>query len=105
MNSAIEIMTGFGGDWLVPSAFRIIPKTIAKRTKDVVDIKKNGAILIDEIDSSKLIDELNCNGSVNEFKSILNSGVWAIAVNEITDKIILTIFIMVICQLMLLNDL
>ena len=74
MNSAIETMTGFGGDWLVPNAFRIIPKTIANRTNDVVDIKKNGAILIDDRDNSKLIEELNCSGSVNESRLILNSG-------------------------------
>ena len=52
-------MTGLGGDWLVPIAFLIIPKTMAKRTNDVVDIRKNGAILMDDIASNKLIDELN----------------------------------------------
>ena len=68
MNNAIEIITGFGGDWFVPSAFRIIPKTIANRTKDVVEIKKKGAILMDEMAMSKLMDELNCKGSINELR-------------------------------------
>ena len=40
-------------------AFRIIPKTMANRTNEVVDIKKNGAMLMDEIASNRLIDELN----------------------------------------------
>ena len=59
-------MVGFGGDWLVPMAFLIIPSTMAKRTNDVVEIRKNGAILMDEMASSRLMDELNCNGSVND---------------------------------------
>ena len=70
MKSAIDMMTGLGGDWLVPIAFRIIPNTMANRTNDVVEIKKNGARLIDEIARSKLMDELNCNGDVNELKSM-----------------------------------
>ena len=66
----MDIITGFGGDWLVPIALRIIPRTIANRTNEVVDIKKNGAKLMDEIARRRLIDELNCNGEVNELKSI-----------------------------------
>ena len=86
---------------------QIVSLSDGKIPPQAIDLEEAviGAMLIDEIDSSRLIDELNCNGSVNEFKSILNSGVWAIAVNEIMDKMILTIFIMIICQLMLLSDL
>ena len=43
----------------MPRAFLIIPSTIAKRIKDVVEIKKKGAILIDDIDNKRLIEELN----------------------------------------------
>jgi hypothetical protein len=71
MNNAMDTMTGLGGDWLVPSAFRIIPSTIAKRTNDVVEIKKKGAILMDDIASNRLMDELNWKGSVKESKLIL----------------------------------
>ena len=70
MKSAIDIMTGLGGDWFVPMAFLIIPRTIANRTNDVVDIKKNGAILIEEMASNKFTDELNWRGSVNELRSM-----------------------------------
>ena len=59
-----------GGDWLVPIAFRIMPNTMANRTNDVVEIKKNGAKLMDEIAKSKLMDELNWSGDVNELKSM-----------------------------------
>jgi len=44
---------------LVPSAFRIMPSTMAKRTNDVVEIKKKGARLMDEMASNRLTDELN----------------------------------------------
>ena len=50
---------------------------MANLTNDVVDIKKNGAILIDDIANNKLIDELNCNGSVNESKLMFMAGVCA----------------------------
>jgi hypothetical protein len=36
-----------------------MPKTMANRTNDVVDIRKNGAKLMDEIARSKLMEELN----------------------------------------------
>ena len=50
---------------------------MAKRTNDVVEIKKNGAKLMDDIANNKLIDELNWSGDVNELKSIFIPAVWA----------------------------
>ena len=77
MKRAIETSTELGGDCAVPIAFRIIPNTIANRTNDVVDIKKNGAKLIEDIAINKLIDELNWSGSINEFKLIFNGAACA----------------------------
>ena len=62
---------------MVPIAFRIIPNTIANRTNDVVEIKKNGAILIEDMARSRLMDELNCKGSVNDSRLIFTPVVWA----------------------------
>ncbi len=52
-------MTGLGGVWFVPTAFRIIPNTIAKRRNEVVDSKKKGAKLMDDIAIKSPMDELN----------------------------------------------
>ena len=91
-------MTGFGGDWLVPIAFRIMPRTIANLTNDVVEIKKKGAKLIDEIANSKLMDELNCNGEVNELKSMFIPVVCANVVVE-NKPIKIRLFKIIICLL------
>lgn len=66
----METITGLGGDWLVPMALRIMPRTMANRTKDVVEIKKNGAMLMDDMASKRFTDELNCSGWVKESKSM-----------------------------------
>ena len=84
---------------MVPIAFLIIPKTIAKRTNDVVEIKKNGAMLMEDIANKRLIDELNCNGSVNESKLISKAGVdWPRSPVEIM-MMIGIISCIIVCQL------
>jgi len=45
-------------------AFLIMPSTIAKRKKEVVEIRKNGIKLMDDSDSSKPMDELKLIGPV-----------------------------------------
>ena len=73
MNIARDIITGFGGDWFVPMAFRIMPSTMAKRKKAVVEIRKNGAKLIVDMAIKSPIDEEKEIGSVKDCKLIFKA--------------------------------